>query len=39
LQVGESHPPALADGQARQNGFCASNRIWPALRPRSRRVQ
>ena len=39
LEVGESHLPRLAEGQARQNGFRASNRIWPALRPRSRWVQ
>ena len=39
LEVGEGHPPRLAEGQARQNGFCASKRIWPALRPRSRWVQ
>ena len=39
LEVGEGHPPRLAEGQARQNGFRASKRIWLALRPRSCWVQ
>ena len=32
-------PSGNGANQARQNGFCASNRIWLALRPRSRWVQ